>query len=251
MPLTTPLGQLLRQTPLGSILDTWPRETLFYDGLSRRTSRSTHRLFQLWSQVSHGEAEAGFQAYNGGDFLDVGAFHGFFSFCLAPKAKPNDWFISFEPDRQVFSQLLSNLAEATTLFPDIKFSSLPIAVSDGSPVLSVNVGESLHPSFRSSSTTAPENLETSTSLDAVVSQFKLKPTLIKIDVEGAEFSVLEGARETLKKFQPNLLLELHPSFLPSGVTVESIRDLLGQLSYEQTILINQDERTQRTLWVPQ
>ena len=40
-----------------------------------------------------------------------------------------------------------------------------------------------------------------------------KPDLMKIDVEGAEGLVLEGARELLSRTKPMLLLELHPTKL--------------------------------------
>jgi hypothetical protein len=40
-------GILLRKTPLGSILDTWPCKVLFYDRQVRIASRSTYNLFQM------------------------------------------------------------------------------------------------------------------------------------------------------------------------------------------------------------
>jgi FkbM family methyltransferase len=43
--------------------------------------------------------------------------------------------------------------------------------------------------------------------------FKLKPSLLKIDTEGDEFPVLQGAEETLER-RPNVLVETHnPSSL--------------------------------------
>lgn len=49
-----------------------------------------------------------------------------------------------------------------------------------------------------------------TTLDHHVEETGIAPRLIKIDVEGAEFDVLEGARETVRRFRPLLAIEIHP-----------------------------------------
>jgi FkbM family methyltransferase len=46
-------------------------------------------------------------------------------------------------------------------------------------------------------------------IDTLVSLFHAEPDLIKMDVEGAESKVLQGARETAKKFKPNFFVEMH------------------------------------------
>jgi len=47
-------------------------------------------------------------------------------------------------------------------------------------------------------------------LDSIVDELKLPPpTLIKMDVEGSELDVLEGARQTLERHHPILLIEAH------------------------------------------
>jgi FkbM family methyltransferase len=47
-------------------------------------------------------------------------------------------------------------------------------------------------------------------LDSVVDELKLPPpALIKMDVEGSEIDVLEGARQTLERYRPTLLIEAH------------------------------------------
>ncbi|MEN9921549.1 MAG: hypothetical protein RLZZ517_527 [Candidatus Parcubacteria bacterium] len=47
------------------------------------------------------------------------------------------------------------------------------------------------------------------SLDNQIHQIGIKPDVIKIDVEGAESAVLNGAKETLKDIKPLLLIEIH------------------------------------------
>ena len=52
--------------------------------------------------------------------------------------------------------------------------------------------------------------------------YKGTPSIMKIDVEGHEMEVLEGAKETIKKYMPTILIEIHdyeaseiPKFLKS------------------------------------
>jgi FkbM family methyltransferase len=59
------------------------------------------------------------------------------------------------------------------------------------------------------------------------------PDLIKIDVEGAELFVLRGARETLARFAPTLMVAVHPE--PMRMMVTSPSELISYLndySYE-------------------
>jgi FkbM family methyltransferase len=48
-----------------------------------------------------------------------------------------------------------------------------------------------------------------TTIDAYTADHLLKPRLIKIDVEGAEFLLLEGARECIGACKPLLVIEIH------------------------------------------
>lgn len=55
-------------------------------------------------------------------------------------------------------------------------------------------------------------------LDQLVASHRLpSPDVIKVDIEGAEGLMLEGARETLRKTQPDLLIELHGSAVAARV----------------------------------
>jgi FkbM family methyltransferase len=52
------------------------------------------------------------------------------------------------------------------------------------------------------------------------------PDFLKIDVEGHELKVLEGATETLKRYRPDMLIEIHSKALG-----EKILTLLEELDY--------------------
>jgi FkbM family methyltransferase len=48
-------------------------------------------------------------------------------------------------------------------------------------------------------------------IDDFVAEHALRPVLMKIDVEGAEFLVLEGAEKTIGACKPKLVIEIHPN----------------------------------------
>jgi len=58
---------------------------------------------------------------------------------------------------------------------------------------------------------------TTTSIDAFCEETRTRPHLIKVDVEGAELAVLQGARETIRAAGPGLKLfvEMHPELWPA------------------------------------
>lgn len=68
------------------------------------------------------------------------------------------------------------------------------------------------------------------SIDGLIAQGYEKPDIIKIDVEGAEYDVLLGAKNTLQQFQPNILLATHDCHLP-GVREKCV-SFLKELGYE-------------------
>jgi len=63
------------------------------------------------------------------------------------------------------------------------------------------------------------------------------PLLIKVDVEGAETIVLEGAAKTLATLRPTLLLSVHPGYLPRfNSDCDKIRQLLQRAGYGWKVL---------------
>ena len=71
-----------------------------------------------------------------------------------------------------------------------------------------------------------------TTIDEQTRKLSKMPELIKIDVEGHEWSVLQGAKRTLQLHHPTLVLELYSPWLRrSGSTAQQIVTFLQQLGY--------------------
>ena len=72
-----------------------------------------------------------------------------------------------------------------------------------------------------------------TTLDGFVEECGLaRLDLIKLDIEGGELPALEGARETLKAFRPNLIVELNQEMCTAaGYSIEEAYQFLVSMNY--------------------
>ncbi len=83
-----------------------------------------------------------------------------------------------------------------------------------------------------------------TSIDAIVAAGVAPPTLLTIDVEGAEHLVLAGARQTLADHRPGVFVSVHPSFMEAhygiGNGAGHIRELMADMGYPNSVLLDVD-----------
>jgi FkbM family methyltransferase len=83
-----------------------------------------------------------------------------------------------------------------------------------------------------------------TSIDKyIASKPEVKPGILKIDVEGFEMNVLKGAKNTLEKYKPAIVIEI----LDMGENRNAIVDYLAQFSYKPYFLFNKDEKMLKPL----
>jgi FkbM family methyltransferase len=227
------LAGLARTSSYGRHLhEYWPTRARLFDERSYSVPRCAARTVRNWrsnpEQVHEGETIL--QAYNGGDFVDIGAFQGVYELVLAAKANNGARFLACEPDRRAFPILLNNLGAAARIYPQINFFPLPIAAGSGQPIMiSYPAGEAGHPQFGSG--TDGMDSPRSITVDTLVDSFGLNPSLVKIDVEGAELSVLRGLTRTIDRFRPMIMLEIHKQMLPPGVSEQEVKDFLLERSY--------------------
>ena len=69
-------------------------------------------------------------------------------------------------------------------------------------------------------------------IDAFCEEHVLAPEIIKIDVEGYELAVLEGAKSILQKTSPTIFLSVHPKHLRAlGRTTDELESFLDEAGY--------------------
>jgi FkbM family methyltransferase len=69
-------------------------------------------------------------------------------------------------------------------------------------------------------------------LDDYVIKNSIIPNVLKIDVEGAEFNVLEGATKILREYRPEIIISLHPEHLRLlNRNIQEIYDYCDLYSY--------------------
>ena len=138
-------------------------------------------------------------------FVDIGAHIGWFACTAAAHLRNSGHVHAFEMNRRHFDILESNIR--LNGFSNIE--AVNMALSDRSGSTSY-VGMSLV----DSELAGMESGRTDTvSLDSYFQDKDHLPDLIKIDVEGAELKVLTGAKETIARGSPRILIEVHPHLL--------------------------------------
>jgi FkbM family methyltransferase len=170
--------------------------------------------------------------------FDIGASVGLMTIYAAAAAPKGEVF-AFEPDPETMTRLKHNV-----FLNDLSnVTFVPMALSDttGDVLLYTDGSAGAAPSLRPQENRpeAPKGKVKipATSLDAEITSNNLPlPTVLKIDIEGAEILALRGARKLLTGLfgpKPRLIfLELHPRFLPSFyATVEGVREVLQDAGY--------------------
>ena len=155
-------------------------------------------------------------------FLDIGAYSCLFSL-VAAKSNPSANVLAFEVLPENYLLCWQNIIE-NDLVRQIDIRLCGIGNQAGAIVMPVRTGASSNPSSISLSA----NFETGVSVP-VIELDSLSPAgrmLWKIDVEGFEWSVIDGARNTIAENRPDIICEILPSF-PDASELQSLLEPLG------------------------
>lgn len=162
--------------------------------------------------------------------LDIGANIGVHTLPMAKKVGAQGQVIAFEPMAWAQKKLRTNIG--LNSFTNIVVEK--IALSNKTNTGPAGFRTSWDKYESTSDGVVPEEAVAFDRLDNYVENHNLSTVdFIKLDVDGFECKVLEGAVETLKRFKPTLSMELGNWTLEKqGDTIEALTTLLDSLGYK-------------------
>lgn len=171
--------------------------------------------------------------------IDVGAQKGFITLHLAKAVGLGGHVIAFEPDPRAMEALRLNVKRNG--FEQVRL--YPCALGDSDASCRFALSHQLGWSSRFPNDVAKPTVESTISvrtrrLDDIMAKTDIAPethriSFIKIDAEGSEPLVLQGAQETLRRFRPAVHIEVNKSSLyAGGFSADSIEALLRPIDYQ-------------------
>jgi len=167
----------------------------------------------------------------GDTLLDVGSYMGVYSIIFLKHLKLNGRVIAYEPNSENLVLLKKHLewngCSAGTIVRNVFCGA-----KNGTTDFYFRPGKcdsisGVHPVDGFDRVSVPM-----VTIDSEVANLNLAPSIIKIDAEGSEFEVLEGAAETLNKYKPKLFLSLHLDYLAEkGISEEQLIGCLTDKGY--------------------
>lgn len=164
--------------------------------------------------------------------LDIGANIGWFSLTLS-KIKPDINIFAFEPIPKTFGYLKKNILLNKT--ENVKALNFGLSDKNGELTFYYYPETSGNASLKNVSRhRKPQKIVCKVKkLDDFIKENNVKIDFIKCDVEGAEFFVLKGGLNTIKRDQPILFLEMLRKWsIPFNYHPNDIINLLTNVGYQ-------------------
>jgi FkbM family methyltransferase len=164
--------------------------------------------------------------------VDVGAHIGIFSVVMARSVGPNGTVLSFEPTPDT-RRVLDRVVACNHLDGVVSVQSAAVAARPGRGSLHADPISVSNANSLMGRPGATETVPVTTvSLDSVLRE-TARVSCLKVDAEGAEIEVLQGAREAIMRWHPAIALDVHPRNLDAaGHDLEDLRALIATLGYD-------------------
>ena len=171
------------------------------------------------------------------DVIDVGANIGLFTVLSAKLVSHNRKVLAIEPTENALYYLRKNISQNECGEKVLIFSGVA-ADNPGTFTINSVVGKEEYSSLGkldhedAAGLTSVQVEVLGETIDSLVKKDGLEPGFIKIDTEGAEYSVLSGAMQTIKKHRPVILSEVSDRLLKSqNSSSAALFHLLRTLNY--------------------
>lgn len=172
-------------------------------------------------------------------FIDIGAHFGLFSLLASHLVKEEGKVFSIEPTPSTFQFLTHNL---NTYNDHQNYQTFNLAIYDETKKISFldfGIEQSAFNSLYASRSNAESNqlsspiqVQAVTLDDFVKSENITKIDLIKVDAESAEMNVVRGAKYTLQKLKPAIILEFGDFGFTNVAKSREIIDVIISLGYQ-------------------
>jgi FkbM family methyltransferase len=155
---------------------------------------------------------------------DIGANLGVFTFSAAIRAGVGGRVYAFEPELESASLMAHSLSQAIPSEAEVCIYSFAVGDQDGETRFIVSGYRSAASALEGfgrfgQSKSDRTRLVPMRTLDSLAKSLR-PPDVIKIDVEGAENLVLEGAEKVIRSYQPTLIVEANGG--EQGIKMEGI-----------------------------
>jgi FkbM family methyltransferase len=166
-------------------------------------------------------------------FWDVGANVGYFTLVAARALNHRGRIVAFEPGKNAYERLTENIS--LNAYRNIQ--TFPVAVTDreGEAVLHLagDIADSSASLYPAALDQASQEVCRTVALDQVLRSEGLRPPdLIKLDAEGAELAVLQGAQGLLADSPPLWLMEMEEKNLrAAGASKAAVAQCLTGYGY--------------------
>lgn len=169
--------------------------------------------------------------------VDIGANQGFHTLTLGMLAAPNGQVWAFEPHPRTRRILRDNIA-SNGLHHVVSVVDAAAWSSEGELLFRARGGEAAGSYLRDAFTIVDDTAEgedmivRTVDIATFLDNLPTPPTLIKIDAEGSEPTILRRAADVLRAHHPTVVLEVLPSAFESDDALDEWEGWLRGLGYE-------------------
>jgi FkbM family methyltransferase len=166
--------------------------------------------------------------------IDVGAQMGYLSLAMATSAGRQTAVHAFEPEDINAARFRENMA--LNNIQNVQLHREAVSNIEGTLhlFLSKTANAGTHSTLYNERTVTEESIQIpATTLDAFARATNLpRLDLIKVDVEGAEFEVIQGADSVLRTYRPRVILELCDRLqIERGLSSRQIKEFMVERDY--------------------